>query len=143
MASIGCVAIIGKENEPLFIQTFTDSKDENSLKLHYYVYTSLDVIEEKVATQKKSVSGGIDLFFGQLFSIEEYKIYGYSTNTKIKFIAIVQGNGTDSGMKSWLRDFHSLFVATMCNPFCELNQKIESKTFEDNVARMVKNFGRY
>ena len=56
--SIVCVAIIGKDNDPLYIRTWLDHVDipaplpgqiaaDPSLKFHYHVHTSIDVVEEK------------------------------------------------------------------------------------------------
>jgi hypothetical protein len=39
-------AQVGKQNNPLYIQTFGQ---EDELKFHFIVHTSLDVVEEKLA----------------------------------------------------------------------------------------------
>jgi hypothetical protein len=36
---------VGLQNNPLYLQSFID--DDNTLKFHYIVHCSLDVIEEK------------------------------------------------------------------------------------------------
>ena len=65
--SIVCVAIIGKENDPLYIRTWLENVNvsaplpgqiaaEPSLKFHYHVHTSLDVIEEKVSPGQRQHS---------------------------------------------------------------------------------------
>lgn len=76
--SIACVAVIGKENDPLYLRTFTSANpssandpssvpfsasslnptalgplawnNDQGLKFHYLVHTSLDGIEEKSQT---------------------------------------------------------------------------------------------
>ena len=52
---VACVAIIGKQNNPIYIQTFRDESRYSSmsaspldkLKYHYIIHTSLDAVEEK------------------------------------------------------------------------------------------------
>jgi len=142
MSTITAVAVIGKENEPLYVKTFGDAK-ENGLKFHYYVHTSLDVIDEKVNLTKKSFANSNgDLYLGLLFSVEDFKIYGYITNTKIKFVVVLKDVVGDTNIKSWFRELHALFVATMSNPFCSLNSKIESQKFEQTLLRMVVGYER-
>ncbi|GFR21545.1 trafficking protein particle complex subunit 2-like protein [Trichonephila clavata] len=47
------VAVISKENYPLYVKT---SSPGNDLKFLYTIHTSLDVIEEKVLTVNKTAS---------------------------------------------------------------------------------------
>lgn len=51
--------------------------------------SSLDIVEEKLNASGKGTSDLRELYLGMLYSLETYKIYGYVTNTKIKFIIIV------------------------------------------------------
>lgn len=47
---VAAVAVIGKQNNPLFIRTFEPSGAEGadaSTQLHYVVHAALDVIEER------------------------------------------------------------------------------------------------
>ena len=127
-----CVAIIGKENDPLYIRTWLENVNvsaplpgqiaaEPSLKFHYHVHTSLDVIEEKVNPNRRAAaaaaaaalhstpaaaqsgggsSGGSgELYLGQLFSVEEYKVFGYITNTKIKLVAVIHETAGDVSLR--------------------------------------------
>jgi len=119
----------------------TKEREESNLRFHYHVHTSLDVIEEKVGSQRKSaVSVNGELYLGILFSVEDYKVYGYQTNTKIRFVIILQGATGEPNIKNWLRELHNIFVTTMSNPFCILNSKIESKSFEENLLKHLKNY---
>ena len=151
--SIVCVAIIGKDNDPLYIRTWLDHVDipaplpgqiaaDPSLKFHYHVHTSIDVVEEKgltpphppypstlpslsyalpypllsslifscwlspsllsVINHKRAGGGGgapIDLYLGQLFAVEDYKVFGYITNSKIKFIVVIQDTAGDVNLR--------------------------------------------
>ena len=47
--AVAAVAVVGKDNDPLFLQHFNDADE---LKFHYIVHTSLDIVEEKAASGK-------------------------------------------------------------------------------------------
>jgi len=138
---VACVAVIGKENEPLFLQTFAESKEDSGLRFHYHAHTALDVIEEKL-TKKPAYSTAPlnrELYLGALFTVEDCKVYGYVTNTKIKFVLVLQRVPIgDLFVKNIFRDLHELFIDTMSNPFCKLNSKIESPTFEHKLQNILR-----
>lgn len=46
---IVCVAIVGQQNNPLYVQVFPPAEGDQLLKFHYVVHCSLDAIEEKGA----------------------------------------------------------------------------------------------
>ncbi|KAH9655127.1 trafficking protein particle complex subunit 2-like protein [Citrus sinensis] len=83
---IACVAVVGHQNNPLYIQSFTEADD--ALKLHHIVHCSLDVVDERVNNPKKSGPTLNETFLGLLYPTENYKVYGYLTNTKVKFILV-------------------------------------------------------
>ncbi|KAK2190441.1 hypothetical protein NP493_80g05023, partial [Ridgeia piscesae] len=77
------------QNYPLFLKTLST---ENELKSSYIVHTSLDVIEEKISSGGKNTNDPRELYQGLLYPTEDYKVYGYVTNTKIKFIGVLNAN---------------------------------------------------
>ncbi|KAG2644939.1 hypothetical protein PVAP13_2KG388300 [Panicum virgatum] len=83
---IVCVAVVGHQNNPLYLQSFTEADD--ALKLHHIVHCSLDVIDERVNNPKRSAPTLNETFLGLLYPTENYKVYGYLTNTKVKFIMV-------------------------------------------------------
>ncbi|KAK2549985.1 Trafficking protein particle complex subunit 2-like protein [Acropora cervicornis] len=108
-----CVAVIGKENYPLFLRTVSP---EEELKFHYTVHTSLDVVEEKVSSLTKSSNDPRELYLG---------LYGYVTNTKIKFVVM-------------FRKLHVAYTDMFCNPFYNPGENITSRIFERTVIGMMK-----
>jgi len=139
------------------------------------VHTALDVVDEKVTNQRKGSSGSsstpsimtpADSYLGLLFSLEDLKVYGYITNTKIKFIIVVHGASTEPNLKTWLRELHTIYVNAMCNPFAVLNARIDTpatigstlasstscnnalavtaasvnRSFEANLSKLVKQY---
>jgi len=232
------------QNDPLYLRTFTGSNpstasspscvpfgpaslnpaalgplnwnNDQGLKFHYIVHTSLDAIEEKSqhtrtqradaeatcgrasvhgissltaplrclsrapANKSKRTAASLpgDLYLGQLSATEEYKMsvcrcrdahhfcmsyhrwrphahllmcsavrvpvcvchsYGYQTNTRVKLLVVLQDCSQDVNLKSWFRDLHTLYLATMCNPFADWNAPIQNPTFEQNMHKLVKN----
>nr|XP_023993279.1 trafficking protein particle complex subunit 2-like protein isoform X2 [Salvelinus alpinus] len=86
-----CVAVIAKENYPLFIRSVPV---QNELKFHYTVHTSLDVVEEKISAVGKAMADQRELYLGLLYPTEDYKVYGYVTNSKVKFVIVVDSSNT-------------------------------------------------
>ncbi|MCI16769.1 trafficking protein particle complex subunit 2-like, partial [Trifolium medium] len=60
------------QNNPLYIQSFTEADD--ALKLHHIVHCSLDVVDERVNNPKKSGPMLNETFLGLLYPIENYKV---------------------------------------------------------------------
>ncbi|AWP01452.1 Trafficking protein particle complex subunit 2-like protein isoform 2 [Scophthalmus maximus] len=86
-----CIAVIAKENYPLYIRSVPT---QNELKFHYTVHTSLDVVEEKISAVGKSLGDQRELYLGLLYPTEDYKVYGYVTNSKVKFVIVVDSSNT-------------------------------------------------
>ena len=68
---------------------------ENELKFTYIVHTSLDVIEEKITIVSRNPTDPRDLFLGLLYPTEDYKVYGFITNTQVKFIIITEASNVN------------------------------------------------
>ncbi|KAI5071177.1 hypothetical protein GOP47_0013428 [Adiantum capillus-veneris] len=137
---IVCVAVVGQQNNPLFIQSFTDGDDE--LKFHYIVHCSLDVIEEKVTNPKKTGTTMNETFLGLLYPTEDYKVYGYLTNTRVKFLLVTTDQDVrDVDVRSFFRRFHAAYVDAASNPFHVPGKRIISKAFAERVGAIVKSFG--
>ncbi|XP_062500648.1 trafficking protein particle complex subunit 2-like protein [Corticium candelabrum] len=140
-----CVAVISKDNYPLFVKTVLPDSD---LKFHYLVHTSLDVVEEKTSTLSEHARGASErreLYLGQLYPSEEYKIYGYMTNTKVKFILIVENRNSyakDTEMKSLFKKLHLAYYGLLLNPFYTPGHQIQSKKFDQTVASLMQQASR-
>ena len=75
------------QNSPLYIRTF--GQESEDLGFHYVAHVSLDIIEEKLQTASVSSSKD-DMYLGFLGPIEDYRVYGYVTNTSVKFVVVMQ-----------------------------------------------------
>lgn len=135
-----CVAVVGLQNNPLYIQSFTDGDD--ALKLHYIVHCSLDVIDERVNNPKKIGSTLNETYLGLLYPSENYKVYGYLTNTKVKFILVTTDEDLkDADVRSFFRQFHAAYVDAVSNPFHVPGKRITSRAFAERVSTIVRSFG--
>ncbi|KAG0004857.1 hypothetical protein BGZ80_008916 [Entomortierella chlamydospora] len=130
--NISCIAIIGKQasNNPLYIKNFNPSHAD--LKYHYIAHTSCDVMEERAAMKAQ------DMYLGALFSMEDLSVYGYMTNTKIKFITVLTVPDViikDLDMKNVFRRIHVAYTNLTCNPFYEIDSQkmIKSKQFDSEI----------
>ncbi|RYR16513.1 hypothetical protein Ahy_B04g073551 isoform E [Arachis hypogaea] len=136
---IVCVAVVGHQNNPLYIQSFTEADD--ALKLHHIVHCSLDVVDERVNNPKKSGPLLNETFLGLLYPIENFKVYGYLTNTKVKFILVTTDlDVKDADVRNFFRRFHAAYVDAVSNPFHVPGKKITSRTFAERVSTIVKSF---
>ncbi|KAG2216867.1 hypothetical protein INT45_007872 [Circinella minor] len=135
---INCIALIGKQNNPLYLKNFSNTHPD--LKYHYIAHTSIDVIEERVASGPKN----LDLYLGLLYAMEDLAVYGYMTNTRVKFVAVVsvtEGIIRDAEMKTIFKKIHSAYLSQICNPFYNLDsqQSIDSKAFSRAIEAIGAN----
>ncbi|XP_021462803.1 trafficking protein particle complex subunit 2-like protein isoform X2 [Oncorhynchus mykiss] len=125
------------KNYPLFIRSVPV---QNELKFHYTVHTSLDVVEEKISAVGKAMADQRELYLGLLYPTEDYKVYGYVTNSKVKFVIVVDSSNTslrDNEIRSMFRKLHNSFTDVMCNPFYNPGDTIQSKAFDSIVSAMM------
>jgi len=74
------------QNYPLFLKT---ASSDNDLTFYYTVYTSLDVVEEKISSVAKSNNDLRELYLGLLYPMEDYKVYPFITT--LQQICLWQG----------------------------------------------------
>uniref|UniRef100_A0A2K5WPW3 Uncharacterized protein n=1 Tax=Macaca fascicularis TaxID=9541 RepID=A0A2K5WPW3_MACFA len=66
-----CIPVITKENYPLYIRS---TPMENELRFQYMVYTSLDMVDEKISSMGKALVNQRELYLGPLYPTEDYKL---------------------------------------------------------------------
>mmetsp|Transcript_7226 Transcript_7226/g.10575 ORF Transcript_7226/g.10575 Transcript_7226/m.10575 type:complete len:173 (-) Transcript_7226:1028-1546(-) len=160
--SLECLAIIGKTNEPLYLLDVEKEDDEVtpdendafgfvesqqrerlSLEKEFMMHASIDNLEEALGSQRqgKGRASADSKWIGLLCPMEESFIYGYSTSTNIKILAMISDSMEDSRevhLKTLFAKVHNLFVEYMLNPWAGLQNKIESKKFESGIQEAVK-----
>uniref|UniRef100_A0A669C7Y5 Trafficking protein particle complex subunit 2-like protein n=2 Tax=Oreochromis TaxID=8139 RepID=A0A669C7Y5_ORENI len=106
----------------------------------FSLHTSLDVVEEKISAVGKALGDQRELYLGLLYPTEDYKVYGYVTNSKVKFVIVVDSSNTslrDNEIRSMFRKLHNSFTDVMCNPFHNPGDTIQSKAFDGIVSGMM------
>nr|KAJ3421370.1 Trafficking protein particle complex subunit 2-like protein [Polyrhizophydium stewartii] len=123
-AKVVALAVIGKNNNPLYVRNFSTQPD---LKFHFIAHTSCDVIEERVAPGTRS----FDLYLGLLYVMEDLAVFGYMTNTRIKFVLMVSATDAaikDQEIKAIFRKIHAVYVDLQLDPF-----------WDPEAAQMISN----
>ncbi|GAA5965133.1 hypothetical protein JCM21900_003661 [Sporobolomyces salmonicolor] len=115
--SILCIAVLGKQGNPLFLQSFSSRRGgQEDLKWHYAAHTALDFFDERELPAAKTTES----YLGLLYAMEDYAVYGYQTNTRIKFVvalALADAVIRDVDVKTIFRGIHTAYIAHISNPF--------------------------
>lgn len=77
---------------------------------------------------------------GLLYASEEYKVFGYTTNTRIKFVIITDAANTtlrDNEIRMMFRRLHNMYTNVVCNPFYVPGEQITSREFDKGVGALV------
>ncbi|XP_014444844.2 trafficking protein particle complex subunit 2-like protein [Tupaia chinensis] len=104
------------------------------------VHTALDVVDEKVSAMGKALVDQRELCLGLLYPTEDYKVYGYVTNSKVKFVMVVGSSNTalrDNEIRSMFRKLHNSYTDVMCNPFYNPGDRIQSRAFDSVVTSVM------
>jgi len=134
----------------------------SDLEYSFIVSSALDIVEERVQVGHHkgnpalggggtgltpSTGGGDvppvpsrDLYLGTLTAQEDYRVYGYMTNTKIKFVIIVEEGSVplrENDIRMMFRKVHTAFCDLMSNPFYQPGTEIHSKRFEGVVNSIL------
>ncbi|XP_035542248.1 trafficking protein particle complex subunit 2-like protein isoform X2 [Juglans regia] len=102
----------------------------------------IHTVQLLVNNPKKSGPTLNETFLGLLYPTENYKVYGYLTNTKVKFIVVTTDlDVRDADVRNFFRRFHAAYVDAVSNPFHVPGKKITSRAFAERVSTIVKSFG--
>eukprot|EP00752_Nemacystus_decipiens_P007654 g6842.t1 len=146
---IVCIAIIGRQNEPLFLRTYTDAEGEEeedaNLRLHNIVHSSLDVVGERKVGRKGATGAAdvsTDMFLGHLCPIDEYRVYGYMTSTRLKLLAVLEdvNDIREPELKRVFSTVHNVYVNYLRNPFSPLGKPVDSARFRLAVDRQINDY---
>ncbi|KAJ3288794.1 Trafficking protein particle complex subunit 2-like protein [Blyttiomyces sp. JEL0837] len=83
-----------------------------------------------------------DLYLGLLYAMADLAVYGYMTNTKVKFIVVITVAETsvkDIEMRNVFRRIHNAYVNLASNPFWDPDgtARIMSKRFHTAINDTV------
>eukprot|EP00658_Telonema_sp_P-2_P001645 TRINITY_DN1061_c0_g1_i2.p1 TRINITY_DN1061_c0_g1~~TRINITY_DN1061_c0_g1_i2.p1 ORF type:complete len:227 (+),score=74.80 TRINITY_DN1061_c0_g1_i2:98-682(+) len=105
------IGVIGRHNHPLFIKSWgNDNLDP--LKFHRIIHRALDYIEERTnyppTDQKLS-----KMYIGLLYPTEDYKTYGYMTQTGTKLVLVLTDTSANDGnINHFFKRFHDCLLYT-------------------------------
>ena len=79
-------------------------------------------------------------YLGLLYPIEELRVYGCLTNSRVKLIAVLDEEDVkDAEMKALFRRLHALYVDTVSNPFHQPDSELYGcASFDRQVERIVE-----
>ena len=138
---IVAVSFVGKRNEALFFYSTEEVDPAELLNLQMVVYGALDAVVEKrkrpVASTTAAGSTSDSLYLGNLYCIDDYKVYGFCSNTHVKTILVVDYTFPESIIKSTINDLSVLYINATQNPFQPIGQPIVSNSFRLTVSGIV------
>ena len=81
-----------------------------------------------------------DCYLGLLYPIEELRVYGYQSNSRIKLIVVLDEDEVkDAEMKALFRRLHALYVDTVSNPFISPDTELyDCTSFGRQIERIVE-----
>ncbi|KAF1355169.1 Sedlin [Delphinella strobiligena] len=95
--AIACIGVIGRQNNPLHISLFPAEDEEeprSRLEFSFMLSTCLDIFEARLPTKT------VQQDFGLLQAVDErLAMYGYLTNTGVKFVVVVDMEGRASSLQ--------------------------------------------
>eukprot|EP01006_Ploeotia_vitrea_P035565 TRINITY_DN65896_c8_g1_i1.p2 TRINITY_DN65896_c8_g1~~TRINITY_DN65896_c8_g1_i1.p2 ORF type:complete len:132 (-),score=37.57 TRINITY_DN65896_c8_g1_i1:119-514(-) len=102
-------------------------------------WDELGVVLVVAANRKSHASNpsARELFLGLLFSVEDFRVFGYVTNTNVKFVIVTYMSSANEGaIKPFFRQLHEEYLRLLGNPFYKINDPIESERFLKSIRRM-------
>ncbi|CAB9511334.1 particle complex subunit 2-like protein [Seminavis robusta] len=137
---------------------FTEDDFDCSLKQQFILHAALDRFVQLAGPPpgfgwRSPGVVGVDAYFvGLLCPVEDYRVYGYVTSTKLKIIVVVEDDemipyseqpAVDDRIKALMAKIHKSYVEYTLNPFNQIEgTPIKSKTFKSKVERDVEAFNR-
>ncbi|KAI8467649.1 MAG: Sedlin [Monoraphidium minutum] len=137
---IVCAAVVGPQNNPLFLATYVPTDDE--AKFHCIVHCSLDAVEEKVLLRR--APGEVpELYLGLLYPTEEYRVFGYITNSHTKFILVLdEFSPREDLLAKAFKAVHHAYVDAASNPFYTAGLPLTSPAFAEEVAAVARGYAQ-
>jgi len=144
------------DNDPYgFFSARAGQRGESSLRHQFIVHAALDRFEELTGPASGSrwrspgSTGPDAMWVGLLSPVEDMRVYGYVTNTGVKFIGVIEDTDEVGGQHQQMREtelknlfanLHNLYVEYTLNPFTKLKSPIVSHRFESKVVELAKSF---
>ena len=79
-----------------------------------------------------------EMYLGYLLAIDDYKTYGYYSNTHTKIIVVTEAATNESTMRDFLTALYGMYVSATQNPFQETGQVLVSRKFNNSIQQVVQ-----
>jgi hypothetical protein len=97
-----------------------------------------DFHEFMICFRALSSATGFDMYFGLLFMVDDYRVYGTYTNTHQKIVIICDFENVDNtAIKEVLSTFNIAFLNAAQNPFQEIDSPLVSKKLDVAVQQII------
>jgi hypothetical protein len=108
----------------------------------FQLHAALDRLEEVIETSAAGlpVTKGRTGHWLDLLSELEQSVYGHITATNIKFLVLVQPPVKESDVRLFLHVIHDSFITYTMNPFAQIEGRIQSKRFDQNIREAVRDY---
>jgi len=144
--AILAVMFIGKQSDPMFFYSDEDSGSDaptaEALNKQLAVHCALDIVDERRKKASSSAPAAMDLYFGQLLQVDEYKVFGHYSNTHTKTMVVCDSStdSSDASVREVVLTLRSLYVNAAQNPFQGLDKQFTSPKFRKLVGQTVSAF---
>lgn len=111
---------------------------------HPFSLTPPDADPSSPAVASKKGGNSYDMYLGLLYPTEEYRVYGYVTNSRVKIVLVLDGEGgvlKDPELRSAFRKLHAAYIDVVANPFYIPCQRISSARFDALAAEISRGVG--
>uniref|UniRef100_A0A1I8EGG0 Trafficking protein particle complex subunit 2-like protein n=1 Tax=Wuchereria bancrofti TaxID=6293 RepID=A0A1I8EGG0_WUCBA len=128
------VAVIANDSSPLYLSV-NEKESSREFDIQMFIYCSLDIVDEKVLGANKT----LELYLGPLISDQNFKSFGYVTNTNVKMIIVTEIGDTslkDQDIRSMFKRLHNAYCNSLSNPFYVPGQLIKSKVLDETAKEI-------
>lgn len=152
MSTIHFVALVSRDDRPLYIQLFDvdmdasdpQTKSDNAnkfLKYNFLAHMAVDVFASPVSLnlREQQQSDGVLLLFIQ----DDVTVYGMETNNGLKIVVGTYGDDAPSALlKALFSQIHKCYLKTICNPFSSFGELdaeslLQTPRFDKSVGSIV------
>jgi len=118
-----------------------------SLRHQFLLHSALELFGNASKDRNSTSSTHSALFIGFICALDDFRFYGYRTNTGVKIIVSVKDDilpskhdsqkARDDYIESALVQIHSTYVEYMMNPFNAKQGSIRSKRFQQQIDQIA------
>lgn len=155
MTLVNFVALISRDDKPLYIQSFylglpekqiTKDDANKFLKYNFLSHMALDVFSSPMSLslreqqQQQHLGDGILLLFIQ----DEVMVYGMETNNGLRIVVgVSEGEPLMTSLKTLFTSLYKCYLKTICNPFSNLQDSdnddiLQTPRFDKGVKSIVE-----